>query len=477
MDASLIPNYYNITTLHPLALIALLIGGAAMAMAPRRYALVPMLVLACTIAPAQRIVFATLDFNFLRMMILMGWIRVLLHGEWRGFRWRLLDTCVVGWAFCATLVPIVHSGGSSVMVINRLGYMYDGIGLYFLVRFLVRDWDDILALARAAALLALPMMLAFLLEKATGRNFFATFGGVAEHTAERAGRLRCRGPFTHPILAGAFWCSLIPLILTLFWQPGWHRFLATMGTVCAVVVVWCTASATSTNGLYVVAVACLAYSMRHWMPWIRWGIVAGAVILHFAMNGPIWAILSKMNSITGATGWYRYKLFDDFIMHFFDWWLLGTRDFSTWWLGGRFAITSEYVLHGVRGGLSTLLFFFAIIAVGFIGVGRMLARTRSARIHLRTPNPTPAATRNSLFPTTISPRTESIIAWMLGASLLTHCAVFVGVAYFAQAILMWWVTVGMIGSLTPREVSRSAPLSFRLRTRPARESALPVATS
>ena len=81
--------WFNQTTLHPLGIIAILLLGVATIVVPRRYALVPALVVACFVAPAQRVVLATLDFNFLRIMVFFGWARVLLRGELASFREKL----------------------------------------------------------------------------------------------------------------------------------------------------------------------------------------------------------------------------------------------------------------------------------------------------------------------------------------------------------------------------------------------------
>ncbi|MHC4082292.1 MAG: hypothetical protein ACYSU2_13335, partial [Planctomycetota bacterium] len=55
--------WFNQTTLHPLGVVAIVLLGVATILVPRRYALVPALILACFVAPAQRIVLASLDFN------------------------------------------------------------------------------------------------------------------------------------------------------------------------------------------------------------------------------------------------------------------------------------------------------------------------------------------------------------------------------------------------------------------------------
>ena len=84
-DESTVDVWFNQTTLHPLGVVAIVLLGAATLVVPRRYALVPALVLVCCVAPAQRIVLATLDFDFMRVMVFFGWTRVLLRGDMSGF--------------------------------------------------------------------------------------------------------------------------------------------------------------------------------------------------------------------------------------------------------------------------------------------------------------------------------------------------------------------------------------------------------
>jgi hypothetical protein len=50
-----------------------------------------------------------------------------------------------------------------------------------------------------------------------------------------------------------------------------------------------------------------------------------------------------------------------------------------------------------------------------------------------------------------------------------HCVMFTGVTYFGQSILVWYVLLGMIGSLTPVRRTRRDPFRrrFRLQRRPA----------
>ncbi len=428
-----VTGWYNETTLHPLGVLALLVLGTATLLVPRRYALVPALLMACLVAPAQRIVVATLDFNFVRMMIVFGLLRVLIRGEHAGFRWKPLDMAVVAWSVCSLIAgTLLFASGAGF--INRLGFFYDAIGLYFLCRFVIRDWRDVLTFTRSAAVIVVPVAMLFLVEKATGRNLFAFFGGVPEETIERAGKLRCQGPFVHSILAGSFFAALMPIVASLWWSSPRDRMLAVGGVVsCATIVVAC-ASATPLGAALAGVMAALLLPARHWMSWVRWGSVAGLVALQAVMANPLWHLLARVPLVSGATGWYRYKLIDEFVRHFPDWALIGTRSYTNWPGPGFDAITNEYVRQGVGGGLLTLVLFVTIIVLGFVGIGRICRRAAALGLKPAVP-----------------------MAWMLGVALFVHCVAFIGVSYYGQVLLMWYFVLGCIGSLAP--IARRVPIT------------------
>ena len=73
----------------------------------------------------------------------------------------------------------------------------------------------------------------------------------------------------------------------------------------------------------------------------------------------------------------------------------------------------------------TLGLFAGIIVLTFRGVGRSGRSVGEDRFH-------------------------QLMAWALGAALLVHCANFLGVSYFGQIIVVWYLGLAMVGSLLPR---------------------------
>lgn len=416
-------SWYDQTTLHPIGLTAVMLLGIGMLVVPRRYALIPMLIMACFISPAQRIVIATLDFNLLRLMILFGWCRVFIYGEVRGFKWKGLDAVVVMWAVVATVVVALREGTIHAFI-YRLGLSFDAVGMYLLFRIMIRSWKDLEWLMIAAAVISVPVAIVFLIEQYTGRNMFAVLGGVPEITAIRDGRLRCRGPFSHPILAGCFWAAMIPLIGALWWRKSSIRWLAPLGIIASLLVINATASDSPISAVIAAIVAAAFFPLRGYMRWIQWAVAGLAIFLQIVMTNPIWHLMTRVQFVHGSTGWYRYKLIDGFVESFDLWWLMGTRSYIDIWSHGFDAITNQYVLEGLEGGLITFVLFLVMIVLGFRGVGLMQKYSSKTRFH-------------------------KAAAWLIGTSIFVHCVSFLAVSYFGQIIMIWYLVLAISASLSP----------------------------
>ena len=216
--------YKDITNMHPLALIAIVILGFAVLAVPRRLSILPMVILACFFSSVQKISLFGLDFDLLRIMIVFGVIRLMLRGEYKKFIWMPIDTVIVLWIISSIVVYSIQQYSSSA-VINRLGFGFNAFGMYFLFRCLIRKWSDIEWIVSNFILISIPVMVFFLIENRTGHNLFSIFGGVPAITVIREGRLRCQGAFPHPIIAGCFWASLMPLFAAFWWKSSQGKLL------------------------------------------------------------------------------------------------------------------------------------------------------------------------------------------------------------------------------------------------------------
>ena len=441
-------EWKDVTNLHPLAAILLVVLSIALIVSPRHWAILPMFILACFVSSVQKIVVVTLDFNLLRVMILCGIARIWLRGEHKDFQWKAIDKALVFWSISATIICTLQAKSMGAFI-NRIGYSFEGLGMYFLFRIFLKNWKDLETVIVGCALVGIPVAAAFAIEFATARNAFAIFGGVPEVTMVRQGELRCQGAFAHPIIAGSFWAPLLPLFIAMWWKPGqFGKLWAIVGVLCCLFIIATCNSSTPAFGVVATIMGGLAFRFRHSMKLIRRGVVAILCVLHVIMKGPVWSLIAKASSFGGGTGYHRFLLVDQAIRRFPEWCILGTTSTAHWGWGLQ-DVTNHYVLEGVHGGALTLIFFIAVIVLGFRGVGQ-LWRMQTSKYHL-------------------------VLSWALGISLFVHCLDFIGVSYFGHIYLVWYLSLAMIGSFTPaRAYARKTVLVRQAKAGPGRIEALQV---
>jgi hypothetical protein len=410
-------EWANQTTLHPVSLVVLAAACIATLAVRRRYALVPLLVIVCFITRWQNISVAGLDFPLERVTILVAWLRVFLRGEARALRWCAIDSAVLAWAITATVafIALWHSWAAAVY---RAGWCFDGLGAYFVFRILLRDAADVRGTVVTFLVLSLPTAAVFLWERLTGNNPFAVFGQV--ETLMREGKLRCVGPFGHPILAGCFWAGTVPVFAVLWWARSGESLWALLGVAAAGTIVLCTGSSTPVMALLGAGIGLAAFPVRRHMWLVRWSLFLGAVLLHLVMTAPVWHLLARIDLVGGSTGWHRYNLVDQAINNFADWWLMGTKDTANWGYY-TFDVTNDYIVQGIRGGVFTLLLQLIIIALAFRAVGTILR----------------ASPR----------RPDKLLAWALGVCVFQHALNFVAVGYFGKIVILWFLHLASIQSL------------------------------
>jgi hypothetical protein len=423
-------GFANQTTIHPIGLLMVGILGLSVVFLPRRWSVLPFLIMACFVSSAQRIVIAGCDFDFLRIIVFFGIGRLLLRREYLTFVWTRLDKAVIFWAFSSMVFFIFREGTISAMI-NRLGFAFDAFGMYFIFRCLIQKWQDVESIIFGLLIISLPLAFLFVLENRTGHNLFSFFGGVPPVTVVREGRLRCQGAFSHPILAGCFWASLMPLFAVFWVKSAKDRVWAIIGIICAMIIVICCASSTPVMGILSAVVGGLFFYFRNRMRFVRWVVLSILVTLHIVMKAPVWHLIARVSAVGGSTGYHRFLLIDRAIYHFGDWWLLGCSGdrVASWgvWSGD---VTNQYILEGVRGGILTLCLFVAIITYAFQVIGH-LWRTQKG-------NPYRLA-----------------LSWAMGVSLFVHCINYIGVSYFGQTIIIWYLLLAMIGSMSLQATSLS----------------------
>lgn len=417
------PEYMGQTSLHVLAALGLLIL-AILAMTVRtRLILMPLVVAATTLPMSQRIVIADVDLTLMRILLLVCLIRVLTRGEHKDLTWGTVDKALLLWPIAGTVMTLIHYG-STEQFVNRAGWTYDILLTYFIGRCAIRSIEDILSLARTMAVISVPIALAFFVERVTQHNPFSVFGGVPEVTVIREGRLRCQGPFAHPILAGTFWASTLPLLWTLWKGDSKARILCATGSAATLFIIFACSSSTPLLSTLVAMMGLALFRFRHLRTQMWVGFFLTLLVLHIVMKAPVWHLMARVDLVGGSTGWHRYRILDAFINNFSKWWATGDHNPMSWGVWEMRDITNQFILEGLRGGLMTLLAFVLILVYSFRAVGRALR-------HLQ-------GRGNASAEWGI---------WMIGTIILVHTTTFFGASYFGQMTAILYIHLALAGAV------------------------------
>ncbi len=375
----------------------------------RKYILLPYVVGACFAPADQAIVVSTLNFQVLRILVIAGMLRLALRGEIVHVRWNRLDKLILAWFVVSSLVYTAQWMTLAAFV-NRCGRFVEWMCLYWVFRQTVRSWKDLRFAYLALAVCAIVMAPFVLTERTTGVNPFVVLGRVM--TNVREGQFRCQATFPHAIMMGLFWATLVPLFVGFARQKGGGRSLLWGGVGASTIMILLTASSTPILTLVAVGGLLAAFRYRQHTGRAAWGVLGTLIALQFIMHAPVWNLIARVGVVSGSTGWHRYYLIDQAIRHFPQWALLGTQETASWGLGLE-DVTNQFILEGVRGGFVAFVLFCAIVFVGARAAARLAMR-------LRDPS-------------------ESFLAWGVFVTIIGHCLSFLGVAYFGQIDMIWYL--------------------------------------
>lgn len=413
------------STITPQTLALVVAAIVLLFLLPRKYIIVLFLIVSMLIPLAQVVVIGGLHFMVFRIMLPFVWVRV-IAGKLSGrssesFQFGAIDKAIVVWALtgmvCFTL--LWWSWGAFV---NRLGFLYNVFGVYFLLRFLIKDREDLNRTIRTLAILWALIAVFMVREQLTGRNIFSVFGGVREFTQIRDGRVRSQAAFAHAILAGTVGATLLPLFVGLWWQRSKAKLIAALGILSALIMMLTSSSATPLSACFAGIAGLSMWPFRRRMRLFRWGAVVGLVSLHLLMKAPVWALIERINLVGGNSGYHRFELVNQAIVHFGDWWLVGTRDPSSWG-SGMTDTSNAYVETAVTGGLLPLILFLGVLWQAFraLGIARKAAE---------------------------GDRQLERLLWAFGATLFATAVAFIGVSYFDQSFLIWYALLAMTCTVT-----------------------------
>lgn len=406
--------------LSPIVVVAMLIAILLIWILPRKYVVVPFLFVVFLVPQGQQVYVLGDHWLAPRVIILAVWIRLartkfssqesLFAGGFNSIDQAFL-WCVLCQAACMVLLYM-----QSQALVNQLGFLIDYLGGYFLLRCLIHNKEDIHTAIKCLAFLSLILAFFMVREQLTLQNAFGALGGVRAVPDVREGKIRSQGVFQHALMAGCFAASVLPLFF-LLWKSGKAKLVAVLGMVGCTVMTVTSQSSTPLLAYVAAVMAICLWPIRQRMRVLRWGLVVILLVLAVVMKAPVWFVIAHIDLTGGSSGYHRAELIDQFVRHFSDWWLIGTKDAGTW-AYDLWDTQNQYVNVGETGGLLAFVLFITMIS-------RACARLGDTRKAL-------------------SGRRDEWMIWLLGAALFAHLVSFFGVNYFDQSKINWFLLLAMI---------------------------------
>jgi len=406
------------TVLNPIVLALVLLVGILVLALPRAKVIAPLIAAFILIPMDQILLIGGMHFPMLRFLALFGIARL----AWENFTSRRIfsgginkiDIAVVSFAIVTALAGVLLFREWGALV-YQLGNVYTICGIYFLLRYLLRDERDVIRMLRALAYVAAVAAIVMTWEMITGRNPYALLGGAdaAIHATSmaRADRFRATGGFAHPILAGTFGAILVPLFVLLWQDDRKNRIIAAVGIISATIITLASNSSTPILAYAAGVLALCMWPARNRMRAIRWAVVIVMVSLHMVMKAPVWHLIARIDLSGGSSSYHRFMVVDQCIRHFSDWWLVGVKSTYEWgW--DMWDTANQYVSICDCSGLVPFVLFLAAIVYGFQYLGRARKAAGSRR--------------------------EQIFLWGLGSALFANVVAFMGISYVDQTQVVWY---------------------------------------
>lgn len=428
----------------PLAVALLVVAILLVAFLPRKYVIVPFLIAALWIPGNVALVVLGLHFNVNRMLLLAGWARVLARGECCPDALNSLDKAVI-FSALVNVVAYVLLWRQVGALINRGGFLFSALGTYLLLRSWIREKEDVVLVSKVIAIVVLVVGPLMLREHLTQYNAFSWVGAAAL-SMFRNQSVRAQGPFAHSIIAGTFGAVSVPLFVSILWYKSRARLLAVGAIASSLAMIVSSSSSTPLMSFGAGILALLLWPLRNKMRMVRRGIVFILIVVQLAMKSPIWFVINRVGGVLGGSGWHRSTLIDNFVRHFFDWFLIGTRDNANWgW--SMWDVDNAFVGAGLMGGLLGFMLFISVFvrAYKMIGVARKAAEAS---------------------------RKDARLIWAIGAALFANTIAFFGIVYFDQSVITWYALLVMISVIAACPIrERSEDLSSQLTGTPVIPSA------
>jgi hypothetical protein len=412
------------SSMHPAVLAMVLIAIILMWLLPRKYVVVPFLLVVFWTPFGEQVYVSGLHLFTPRLLILCGLIRMLFSKissktaiASGGF--TSIDKFFLLWAVFRASATFLEFMDKPALI-NQCAFLIDTLGGYFLLRSWIRDEDDIARVVKAFAAIVSVFALTMTYERLARVNVFGYVGGRLSPFV-RDGVIRSQATFLGPIPAGTFGASVFCLFFWLLWS-GRSRVIGAIGMAGSLIMIVTSQSSTPLLGVLAGLVAIAFWPLRRNMRALRWAIAIFLVALHLTMKAPVWMLIARVDLVGGSSGYHRAALIDNCIRHFSDWWLIGVKTTAHWGFE-MWDQANQFVAEAAGGGLATLVCFVLLISRSFgrLGTARKLAR-RS--------------------------RKKEWLFWLLGSTLFSYVVSFFGISFNDQSSYGWFALIAIICAAT-----------------------------
>lgn len=421
-----------------LGISILLIVIAVVLAAPRPWALLGVMAGVLYITQGQQVQILGFNLYAHRFIELAAFTRVLIRKEFLFSRIGSIDKILLLLFGYTTIVFFLRSSDSPTY---HFGAAVDAYLCFFAFRGLLGGTESFRWFLKAFLILLVPYVALLLVESVGKQNLFTSMGGIEYGDWQRGGRPRCQGSFRHPSLLGTLGASFLPLYIGL-WFVKPQRGFAMLGIGLCLIIVWTSNSGGPASMTAIGLTGWLFWRFRSQMRLVRRFAFFGIVILAILMKAPIWYLPAKVSSLSGGDGYHRSYLMEMAYKSFGNWWFAGmsiaeTTDWFPYQLeaSGGADMTNQFLAFGVTAGVGAMGLFMILLVHAFNKLGAALAAARS-QIRIDQSEP---------------------FLWAVGVTLLAHIFNWLGITYFDQTYMIWYLLLAAISNLTSESLHSNLP--------------------
>jgi O-antigen ligase len=224
---------------------------------------------------------------------------------------------------------------------------------------------------------------------------------------------------------------MLPLFIGLRLKDRKNTKIAVIGVVASTVVTIAGNSSTSLLGFGAGLFALCLWPLRSQMRPIRWGIVIVLTTLHIVMNGPVWALIQRIDVTGSSSSYHRYELVNQCIRHFGDWFLVGTKSYGDWGFD-MWDLSNQYVAVAETAGLIPLIAFLALIVLGFKYLGKARKAAEGDKSH-------------------------ELFLWAMAAAVFANVVAYFGTSYWDQTMVAWYSLLATIPVAAAARIPKPVP--------------------